>query len=163
MRSPQAAESKMRRSECIEKKKSAPNRFYFSGPIKRNSINNYDFLKFMISVWGGPWATKYLSTPLGTHAVLSAVISPEQRKYSQQGQEFFLITVLICGPLSAEARLRSQANFCGIERSFTVTDFSHSSSVFSPLSHYQCSTFIFHSPASAMTYLNHCGRTVVTE
>jgi len=43
----------------------------------------------MISVWGGPWATKYLATPLGTHAILGAVISPEQRKYSQQWQEFF--------------------------------------------------------------------------
>jgi hypothetical protein len=48
----------------------------------------------MISVWGGPRATKYLATPVVTHAILGAVISPEQGKYPQQGQEFFLISVL---------------------------------------------------------------------
>jgi hypothetical protein len=55
----QAAESKMRRNICIKFNFfSASTRFYVIGPIKRNSINNYDFLKFMISVWGGPRATK---------------------------------------------------------------------------------------------------------
>jgi hypothetical protein len=43
----------------------------------------------MISVWDGPRVTKYLATPVGTHAILGAVISPEQGKYPQQGQEFF--------------------------------------------------------------------------
>jgi hypothetical protein len=85
----------------------------------------------MISVWGGPWATKYIATPLGTHAILGAIISLEQRKYSQQWQEFFLITVLICGPFTAEARVRSQAIFCSIEPNDTVTDFAPKSSGFS--------------------------------
>jgi hypothetical protein len=115
-------------------KKICPNRFYVIGPIKRNSINNDDFLKFMISVWGGPRATKYLATPLFTHAVLG-VISPEQRKYSQQGQEFFRITLLAWGPFTEEARVRSQASFCGISQSDTVTDFSPNSPVFSCYHH----------------------------
>jgi len=98
----------------------------------------------MISIWGRPRATKYLATPLGTHAILGTVISSEQRKYSQQWQGFFLVTVLICGPFTAEAQVRSQASFCGIERNDTVTDFSYGSSGFPLLSsHHHCSTFIY--------------------
>jgi len=89
-------------------------------------------------------ATICLDTPLGTDAILGTVISPEQWKYSQQWQEFFLVTVLICGPFTAEAQVRSQASFYGIERNDTVTDFSHSSSFFPLLSsHHHCSTFIY--------------------
>jgi hypothetical protein len=74
----------------------------------------------VISVWGGARATKYLATPLGTYAILGAVIFPEQRKYSQQGQEFFLMTMLICGPFTAEDRFRSQASFFVISNRVTL-------------------------------------------